>query len=85
MKSHVSLRHMIMWSGRSPGKHRREPRPGVARTQATRGIVVPALVVASLGAAAGVAAAQSAGDHVSAGTHPSEATIVANAGRPWIY
>jgi hypothetical protein len=85
MKTHRSLRYMIVWTGRSPGRHRREPPPVIARTQAARGIVVPALVLASLGAAAGVAAAQSAGDHVHASAHTSAVSASPDSGRPWIY
>jgi hypothetical protein len=84
MKSHRSLRYMIVWTGRSPGRHRREPQPGVARTQATRGIVVPALVLASLGAAAGIAAGQSAGNQVHATAHPAAQSQVSS-NHPWIY
>jgi hypothetical protein len=85
METHRSLRYMIMWTSRPHGKHRREPTPGVARTQATRGIVVPALVLASLGGAAATVAGQAATDHAHANAHQSTEALVPAPGRPWIY
>jgi len=85
METHRSLRHVIMWTSRSHGKHRREPPPGMARTQATRGIVVPALVIASLGGAAVTVAGQSAGDHVNVNAHQSAQALAPSPNRPWIY
>jgi hypothetical protein len=85
MKSHRSLRYTIMWTARPPGRHRREPAPGVARTQATRGIVVPALVLASLGAAAGVVAGQSAGGNVHATAHQSAMSVAPTLNTVWTY
>lgn len=85
MRTHRSLPYMIVWNGRSPGKHRREPPQGVARTKARRGIVVPALVLASLGAAAGVSSAQSAGDQVHASAHPSAESAATQSKLIWIW
>jgi len=85
METHRSLLDMIMWPSRPHGKHRREPAPGVARTQATRGIVVPALVIASLGGAAATVAGVSAGGSVHANAHQSTQALVPAPGRPWIY
>jgi hypothetical protein len=85
METHRSLRYMIMWTSRPHGKHRREPQPGVARTHATRGIVVPALVIASLGGAAATIAGQSAGDHANANAHQSTQALAPAPNRPWIY
>jgi len=57
----------------------------MARTQATRGIVVPALVIASLGGAAVTVAGQSAGDHVNVNAHQSAQALAPSPNRPWIY
>jgi hypothetical protein len=85
METHRSLRYMIMWSTRPHGKHRREPPPGVARTQATRGIVIPALVIASLGGAAATVAGQTAGDHAQTNAHAATQALAPSSNRPWIY
>ena len=85
METHRSLGYMIMWTSRPHGKHCREPQPGVARTQATRGIIVPALVIASLGGAAATVAGQSAGDHAHANAHQSAQALAPAPNRPWIY
>jgi hypothetical protein len=85
MKTHRSLRYMIVWTGRSPGRHRREPPQAAVRTQATRGIVVPVLVVASLGTAVGVSAVQAAGSHVSPSAHPAAASVSPRSDHPWIW
>lgn len=85
METHRSLRYMIMWTSRPHGKHCREPQPGVARTQATRGIIVPALVIASLGGAAATVAGQTAGDHAHANAHQSAQALAPAPNRPWIY
>lgn len=71
MRTHRSFRYTITRTGRSVGRHRREPSGGTARLQATRGIVVPALVLASLGGAA-------------AASHAIEGQAHPTAG-PWIY
>jgi hypothetical protein len=85
METHRSLGYMIMWTNRPHGKHRREPSPGVVRTQATRGIVVPALVIASLGGAVATVAGHSAGGHVSGNAHQSAEALTPAPNRPWIY
>jgi hypothetical protein len=85
METHRSLRYMIMWTSRPHGKHRREPQPGMARTQATRGIVVPALVIASLGGSAAAIAGQSAGSHVNANAHQTTQALAPSSNRPWIW
>ena len=85
MKSNRSLRYTIMWTARPPGRLRREPPPGVARTHATRGIVVPALVLASLGAAAGVVAGQSAGSGVQVTAHQSATGVTPTPNTVWTY
>lgn len=85
METHRSLRYMIMWTSRPHGKHRREPAPGVARTQATRGIIVPALVIASLGGATAAIAGHSAGDHAQSNAHHATEALTPSPNRPWIY
>jgi hypothetical protein len=85
MTTSRSLRYMILWNSRMPGRHRREPPPKAVRTHATRGIVVPALVLASLGSAAGVTAVQSAGSHANAGAHPSAESLARQSNTPWIW
>ena len=85
METHRSLGYMIMWTNRPHGKHRREPSPGVVRTQATRRIVVPALVIASLGGAAATVAGQSAAGPVHGNAHQSAQALVPAPNRPWIY
>ena len=67
MKTHRSLRYVIRRISGSAGAARREPPAGAARAHTARGILVPALVLASLGAA--VAASPGyIGSHVQAGT-----------------
>jgi hypothetical protein len=85
METHRSLGYMIMWTNRPHGKHRREPSPGVVRTQATRRIVVPALVIASLGGAVATVAGQSAAGPVHGNAHQSAQALVPAPNRPWIY
>lgn len=86
MKSHGPLRHRPILIARPVGRHRREPPSGMARKQATRGIVVPALVLASIGGAAAVAA----GHGTAGAAHPSshalaESSSITISNRPWIY
>jgi hypothetical protein len=85
METHRSLGYMIMWTSRPHGKHRREPPPGMARTHATRGIVVPALVIASLGGAAATLAGQNAGTHANANAHQSLQALAPSSNLPWIW
>jgi hypothetical protein len=87
MKSHGPLRYKPLLVARPVGRHRREPPPGAARVQATRGIVVPALVLASLGGAASVAAGHGIAGTAHASAHQvAESPSVVNvANRPWIY
>jgi hypothetical protein len=86
MKSHGPLRNRPILIARPVGRHRREPPPGAARIKATRGIAVPALVLASIGGAAAVAA----GHGTAAPAHTSSHALAASssieiANRPWIY
>jgi hypothetical protein len=84
MKTPRSLPCTIVWTGRSPGKHRRQRPQGAAWTNTGRRIVVPALVLASLGAV-GASAAHSAGDHAHASAHPSAERLAAESADPWIW
>jgi hypothetical protein len=85
MKSHGTLRHKPLLVARPVGRHRREPPPGAARVQATRGIVVPALVLASLGGAAALAAGHGTAGPAHASTHQLAESPVRISDSPWIY
>ena len=80
MDTRGSLRYVIMRTGGLAGSARRHRPPGTSGAQAARGILVPALVLASLGAAGaalpghGVAGAGLA-------AHPARAVLAAHACR----
>ena len=73
MSSHESLRHRTAGPRKPVGRHRREPAPGTARRK-----VVPALVLAGVGAATVAASARG----IAVPAHVS-AIHVANV--PWVY
>src|ERR1700689_5639853 len=69
MSSHGSLRHRTAGTGKPVGRHRREPVSGTARRK-----IVPALVLAGVGAATVAASAHGNGApraHVDAKTLPN--------------
>ncbi len=68
MKTHRSLRYVIRRISGSAGAARRESPEGTARAHTARGILVPALALASLGAAL-TASPGHIGSHVQASTH----------------
>jgi hypothetical protein len=73
MSSHESLRHRTAGTRKPVGRHRREPVSGTARRK-----VVPALVLAGVGAATAAASAHG----IAVPAHLS-AIHIANA--PWVY
>jgi len=74
MSSHESLRRRTAGTGKPVGRHRREPVSGTARRK-----IVPALVLAGVGAATVAASAHGIGAPVA----HMDAIHVANV--PWIY
>ncbi len=79
MKTHRPLRYVISRASGAAGAARRATPAGTARAQATRGILVPALVLASLGAVVAAWPDHHIGSHVQAGTRqaaPSHALVV---------
>ena len=68
MKTHRPLRYVISRASGAAGVARREAPAGTARAQAARGILVPALVLASLGAVVAAWPDHHIGSHVQAGT-----------------
>jgi hypothetical protein len=86
MKSHGPLRHRPILIARPVGRHRREPPPGAARIKATRGIAVPALVLASIGGAAAVAAGHGTTGPAHTSSHAlAESSSITISNRPWAY
>jgi hypothetical protein len=74
MSSHGSLRYRTARTGKPVGRHRREPASGTARRK-----IIPALVVAGVGAAA---AAASAHGIVTPAAHADGISI---SNLPWMY
>jgi len=74
MSSHGSLRHRAAGTGKPVGRHRREPVSGTARRK-----IVPALVLAGVGAATVAASAHG----IAAPVAHVDAIHVANV--PWVY
>lgn len=96
METHRSLWHVIMRTGGSAGSARREHSAGAVRVPATRGVLVLALALGSLGAAAPAASAQGSAGHIYASAHqPADSpALSAGAGSmsscntgsmPWMY
>ena len=92
MKTHRSLWHVIMRTGGSIGRTRREPSTRTVRAQVTRGILVLGLALGSLGAAA--PALGSTGPVRASAHQPAASPLAAGAGsmsscstsgRPWMY
>ena len=92
MKTHRSLWHVIMRTGGSIGRTRREPSTRTVRAQVTRGILVLGLALGSLGAAA--PALGSTGPVRASAHQPAARPLAAGAGsmsscstsgRPWMY
>ena len=81
MNKHRSLRRVIMRTGGPVRSARREPSVRTVRSQAMRGILVPALVLASLGATAAASPGHATSGHVQASAKKSCKTD----SRPWIY
>lgn len=73
MSSHGSLRYRTARTGKPTGRHRREPVSGTARRK-----IVPALVLAGVGAA--TAAASAHGIAV-----PAHVSAIHVANTPWMY
>jgi hypothetical protein len=93
MRTYRSLWHVILRTGRSAGNARREPSAGTVRARATRGILVPALVLGSLGATAAASPGDGSTSHVYASAYQpaalsagadsmSSCTTVTS---PWMY
>jgi hypothetical protein len=96
MKTHRWLRHVIMRTSGSVGSAPREPSTGTVRAWATRGILVLALVMGSLGAAASALPGHGSADHVQASAHQPAASLALSADAvsissghpsrlPWMY
>jgi hypothetical protein len=81
MNKHRSLRRVIMRTGGPVRSARREPSVRTVRSQAMRGILIPALVLASLGATAAASPGHGTSDHIQASAKRS--CKIDN--RPWIY
>lgn len=77
MSSHGSLGHQTAGSGKAAGRHRREAASGTARRK-----IIPALVVAGVGAATAAATAHGIAipAHVSA-----DSLSVHISNTPWMY
>lgn len=96
MQAHRSLWHVIMRTAGSVRSARRECSMGMARSRATRGILVLALVLGGLGAAA-LAQWHGVAGHVGASAHPPADSLALPAGAdvmgssvigrglPWMY
>ena len=95
METHRALWH-VKPTGRSLGSARREPSTGTARARAAHGILVPALVLAGLGAAAPASPGHGSAGHVHASAHQPADSLALSAGadsmtscnthsRPWMY
>ncbi len=95
METHRALWH-VKPTGRSLASARREPSTGTARARAAQGILVPALVLASLGAAAPASPGHGSAGHVHASAHQPADSLALSAGadsmtsctthsRPWMY
>ena len=91
MKTHRSLWHVIMRTGGSIGRTRREPSTRTVRAQVTRGILVLGLALGSLGAAAPAlgstgpvrASAYQPASPLAAGA--GSMSSCSTSGRPWMY
>lgn len=81
MNKHRSLRRVIMRTGGPVRSARREPSVRTVRSQAMRGILIPALALASLGATAAASPAHGTSGHIQASAKRSCKTD----NRPWIY
>jgi hypothetical protein len=83
VKNHRSLRYVTMRVGGTARSARREPWAGSIRAWATRGILVPAVVLGALGAGIAASPAYASGVHAStgsaAGSHPARARVAAKA------
>lgn len=85
MNSHGSLAHRTERGRRPAGRHRREPSPVTAGGRPTRKIL-PALVLAGLGAATAAASAHGIAVPAHVGAHQlADSVSVAISNRPWIY
>lgn len=95
MKTHRWLSHVIMRTSGSVDSGPREPSTGAVRAWATRGILVPALVLGSLGVAASASPGHGSTGHVQASAHqPADSlalsadadSIISGHNRlPWMY
>jgi hypothetical protein len=95
MKTHRSLWHVTLRTGGSVGSVRREPSRGTVRARATRGILVLALMLGSLGAAALALPGHGSAGHAASAHQPAD-SLALSAGadsmssyntyrRPWMY
>src|SRR6266571_2699175 len=87
MKTHRWLWHVIRRTGGPAGGARREPRAGTARARAARGILVPALVLGSLGATAAASPGTASASNVPVSAHQLAHSLRScNAlTSPWMY
>lgn len=85
MKTYRSLRHMIIRAEGVHARPRHESPEGTARTRTTRKILVPALVLAGLGAAAASPGHGAAGHDQASTHHPTDPIHVTMVIKPWIY
>ncbi len=96
MKTHRSLWHVIMRAGGPVGSARHEPPRGTVRARATRGILVLALMLGSLGAAGLALPGHGSAGQAHAGVHQPAGGLILSAGaystssysayyRPWMY
>jgi hypothetical protein len=82
MTTNRSSRNKTSRTGGTVGRHRREPTPGVVRTQAKRRIIGSALVLASLGTVAAATSGHAFDGTAHANAHPQVSHDVATA---WMY
>jgi len=69
MKTHKPLRYVVMRTVGSVRNARRVPSARTVRAQATRGILIPALMLVSLGTGAAASAGHGVGGHVHVSAH----------------
>jgi hypothetical protein len=95
MKTHTSLRHVTMRTSGSVGSHRRESPRAMVLARTTRGILVLALMLGSLGVAALASRGHVSAGQVHASTHqPADSPALSTGAesmssrgtyRPWMY
>src|ERR1039457_3231003 len=86
MKTHRSSWHATMQTGGSVGGVHRAPSKRTVRARATRGILVLALMLGSLGAAVLALPGHGSAGQAHAGVHhPAHSVVLSGYYRPWIY